>query len=255
MRYKLTIIIGLLVISSLVAYVIAPIPQWDRYHQFSDGRKLFFINNFTNVTSNLGFIVFGFYGVFAIFQNNLFDNKLDLIPYFIFFFSIIFVGLGSSYYHWKPTTETLFWDRLPMSVAFMSLFSAIICDRINRIAGIFFVMPILVVTGVGSVIYWHYTEMMAVGDLRLYGLIQFFPLFATPIILCLFRNYKYTATDSIYWILGLYICAKLFEYYDSNISSLFGGYLSGHSIKHLAASVSVILVLSMLKKSNGNRRC
>ena len=253
MRSKMTIIIGLLLISSVAAYMIAPISQWDSYHQFSDSRKLFFINNFTNVASNLGFIVFGFYGVFGIFQNNLFDKKLDLIPYFIFFFSIIFVGLGSSYYHWKPSTETLFWDRLPMSVSFMSLFAAIICDRINRIAGIFVVMPIILLTGVYSVIYWQYTEMMAVGDLRLYGLVQFFPILAIPIILFLFRNYKYTVPNSIFWILGWYVCAKLFEHYDSSISNLFGGYLSGHSIKHLAASVSVILVLRMLKKSKMNR--
>ena len=124
--HKVAIIIGLLIISATCLYFIPPIPQWDSYHQFSDNRTFFSITNFANVTSNIGFLVVGFYGLFTIFHKQLFNRKLDLIPYGVLFFSIIFVGVGSAYYHSNPTTDTLFWDRLPRSIAFMSFFSVII---------------------------------------------------------------------------------------------------------------------------------
>ena len=31
-------------------------------------------------------------------------------------------AIGSAYYHWRPTTERLVWDRLPMSMAFGAAF-------------------------------------------------------------------------------------------------------------------------------------
>ena len=253
MFLKVIIIFGLLIICSVYAYSIAPVSQWDSYHQFSDSRTLFFIENFSNVASNIGFFVFGSYGVFRIFRDNVFDSKLDLIPYFLFFLSVIFVGLGSTYYHLRPTTETLFWDRLPMSISFMSFFSAVVCDRINRTAGIFFVLPILTLVGIYSVVYWQNTEAMGAGDLRLYGLVQYFPMLAIPILLFLFPRYKYTVPGSILWVLGCYVFAKLFEYFDLNVLTLSGGYLSGHTIKHIMASIAVICVLRMLTVSRRER--
>ena len=246
---KMAVIIGLLIISAMCLYFISPIPQWDSYHHFSDNRTFFSIINFANVTSNIGFLVFGFFGLFSIFHKNIFDNKLDLIPYGLFFLSIIFVGLGSSYYHWNPTTENLFWDRLPMSISFMSFFSAIVCDRIHKTTGAFFVLPILTLAGVYSVIYWQQTEMMGVGDLRLYGLVQYFPMLAIPIILFLFPRHRYTRPRPILWALAWYVCAKLFEYFDSDILILLNDSVSGHTLKHLVASVAVFCIIRMLINS------
>jgi len=42
---------------------------------------------------------------------------------------------GSSYYHWSPRDSTLAWDRLPMTLAFMSLLAATISERISVTAG------------------------------------------------------------------------------------------------------------------------
>ena len=60
---KVTIVIGLLLISIVFLYFISPIPQWNSYHQFADSRALFFINNFGDVASNVGFFAVGFYGL------------------------------------------------------------------------------------------------------------------------------------------------------------------------------------------------
>ena len=63
---KVTIVIGLLLISIVFLYFISPIPQWNSYHQFADSRALFFINNFGDVVSNVGFFAVGFYGLVTV---------------------------------------------------------------------------------------------------------------------------------------------------------------------------------------------
>ena len=50
-------------------------------------------------------------------------------PYALFFTSLVAVGAGSTHYHLAPDNETLFWDRLPMSVAFNSLFGTVLIER------------------------------------------------------------------------------------------------------------------------------
>jgi hypothetical protein len=34
----------------------------------------------------------------------------------VLFSGILLTGFGSSYYHWNPNDDTLFWDRLPMTL-------------------------------------------------------------------------------------------------------------------------------------------
>ncbi len=50
--------------------------------------------------------------------------------FFIYFAGVSLVAFGSAYYHYAPANETLVWDRLPMSIAFMALLSAFVMDRI-----------------------------------------------------------------------------------------------------------------------------
>ena len=65
----------------------------------------------------------------------------DGLPYLVFFLGVALTGLGSGYYHLAPDNETLFWDRLPMTIAFMSLISAQIVDRISIRAGLALLLP------------------------------------------------------------------------------------------------------------------
>jgi hypothetical protein len=48
----------------------------------------------------------------------------------------VLTAVGSGYYHLAPDNESLFWDRLPMTIAFMGLVSSQIVDRINIRAGL-----------------------------------------------------------------------------------------------------------------------
>nr|MBA3507659.1 alkaline phytoceramidase [Betaproteobacteria bacterium] len=45
-------------------------------------------------------------------------------PYVVFFLGALLTGFDSAWYHWIPDTERLTWDRLPMTLTFMSFLAA-----------------------------------------------------------------------------------------------------------------------------------
>jgi hypothetical protein len=106
--------------------------------------------------------------------------------YILLLSGITAAGLGSFWYHLAPDNQTLFWDRLPMTVALMALFSVIISEYISVRWGKRLLYPLLIV-GVLSVVYWNMTEARGRGDLRLYALVQFLPLVIIPVTLLMYN--------------------------------------------------------------------
>lgn len=222
--------------------------QW--YHQFADDRTFLGIKNTWNVVSNLPFLAIGLWGLAFMASSRgrqigtWYVHPAERWPYFVFFLGLALTGVGSAYYHWTPNNDTLLWDRLPLAVAFMALFAAVIGERINLRAGIWLLGP-LVLAGAGSVIYWQWSETQGHGDLRPYFFVQFFPLIALPLIFLLFPA-KYTRTQDLIAALGLYVLAKALEALDTQIYSA-GAIVSGHTLKHLVAGGSCYMVLHMIR--------
>ena len=210
-------------------------PQPLEYHNFADQRVFFGIPNFFDVMSNLIFIVVGFMGISFTFKNNLSAS------WKVFFIGVFLVAPGSAYYHWNPNNATLVWDRLPMTIAFMGLFTALMSSYISIKLEKIMLIPLLLM-GFTSVIYWA-----AYDDLRYYVFVQAAPLAVIP---CLFFMYKNEKIQGKYLIFALvaYGLAKLTESKDALIYDAFIN--SGHTIKHLFAGVGSCLILLMLKKSN-----
>lgn len=245
---KLLILFGLSFATLVVAYFVPAIPQDPAFHDFADKRPWLGIPNFGDVVSNLGFLVVGLLGLYQILGPDraaLFDRPGDVVPYVAIFIAVTLVTVGSGYYHLAPDNAALMWDRLPITLAFMGLFAAVVADRIDRRAGMV-LLPVLLIAGVASVLYWHYTELAGQGDLRAYGISQFFPMVAIPLIVFLFQPGRYSDGKSIAWIFTAYVFAKIFELTDHQIFDLLGGLVSGHSLKHLAAAVASYLLLRMV---------
>ncbi len=246
---KIGILVGVAVLAVAITSFVSPIAQDPAYHQFADRRALFGIPNFGDTASNIGFLIVGAIGVAFVLGKRaraLFDAPGERWPYLIFFAGVAFVSVGSAYYHVNPTTETLFWDRLPMTVAFMALFSAFITDRIDARVGVVVMLPLFLALGIGSVIYWHVTEAAGHGDLRPYGLVQFYPMLAIPLICLLFPGRHTTGKHVIYMVLW-YALAKICEHFDGEIFALLGNTVSGHTLKHMISAVAVYMVLAMLR--------
>jgi hypothetical protein len=253
---KIGILIGTILLVIVAALAFSPLPQDPTYHSFADGRTAFGIPNFANVASNLGFLIFGVLGIRLVMGSggkNLFEVPKEKLPYAVFFIGVSLVAFGSAYYHVIPTNETLVWDRLPMTVAFMALFAAFIMDRIHFRIGLVVMLPLLLLVGAGSVVYWSWTEAMGAGDLRPYFLVQFLPIFAIPLICLLFRG-RYTSGKSVALMFLWYGLAKLFETFDSDIFLITGNTISGHSIKHLFAALVVYEALVMLQWAGRDNR-
>lgn len=243
---------ALIAITALFAIVAVlsqgPISQDVAYHLFADTKPFWAIPNFWNVVTNLPFLIVGFVGLYElIFPGRLGTVNGMTVAYALLFAGAFLVGLGSAYYHWEPNNQTLVWDRLPMTIAFMALFSIIIGEFVSLRGGKALLFP-LILAGIFSVVYWHIGEANGNGDLRPYVFVQFYPLFAIPIMLICFRSHCSHA-HAYWWLLLAYTAAKLLEHFDRQIFDTLG-FISGHSLKHVAAAAGIYILLRAYRKRN-----
>ena len=237
-EWVLIVVVALAVIATLF---VPSIPQDPAYHAFVDTRTLLGVPNFWNVFSNVGYVVVGLYGLTQLRQLQFAEMR---IAYLIFCVGVTLVAFGSSYYHYTPSTQSLVWDRLPMSIAFMALLALVLGERVSVAVGRRLLWP-LVAIGVATVFYWAWTEQRGVGDLRPYGLVQFLPIVLMPLLLLLFPGSQGTA-KWLWYTFAAYIVAKIAEQLDETIYTALG--LSGHSIKHFVSSLAVLFaVFAMLE--------
>lgn len=126
-KNRVFIIVSVALLACLSLLFINPIPQDIAYHNFSDKRAVLALHNVWNVLSNLPFIIVGLVGLAR--YSGLMVSA-SRAGYLVLSVGVILVGFGSSYYHLNPTNETLLWDRLPMTVAFMAFFSLLVGERL-----------------------------------------------------------------------------------------------------------------------------
>jgi hypothetical protein len=241
-KKQLLLALTALVICTL--FFVPPIPQALSYHTFADVRLICLLPNFWNVISNIPFLIIGALGIYyCVYKLN--NNQMRIVNT-LFFVGIFLTGIGSSYYHYNPNNGSLLWDRLPMTIAFMAFFSIIIAEFINKTLAHKLIIPLLLF-GMLSLLYWQYTENQNCGDLRMYVLVQFLPMILIPIILILFKNTSNVHINYLWYVIAAYAIAKLFEALDYPIFSL-GNIISGHSLKHVAASIAPCIYLIRIKK-------
>lgn len=241
---KINILLGLVFLLLVAVFFVDPIPQDPAYHQFADQRSFWGIPNAWNVLSNLPFILAGLSGLIQLRRIDL-TALSGIYPTIarIFFIGLILTGLGSGYYHLAPSNQSLVWDRLPMTIAFMGFFCFVLAMHVNEGLGRKLFWPLIAV-GASSVAYWAYSESIGAGDLRFYAIVQFLPMLLIPTLILMFPSLRYRATY-IWWVVGVYAAAKLTEHFDVAINQLLG--LSGHSLKHIIAALSGIAFLAALK--------
>jgi hypothetical protein len=191
------------------------IAQDPAYHLFADQRMLAGLPHAHDVLSNLPFCLAGLLGIFAIVKRPSLAQGFNTM-YLVFFAAMLATGLGSAYYHGERLSP-----------------------RLGRR-----LFPWLLAAGIYSVIYWHWQD-----DLRPYALVQFGTLLALPLILLIRRR----PDSGLLWLaIGFYLLAKIFEACDAQIYALTAHWVSGHSLKHLAASVTPLLILLRLSRAEKN---
>jgi len=232
-------------LAMVAAAVLLPaVPQPPDYHHFADQRHALGIDHFFDVVSNVGFLLAGTAGLVIVLGGRThFEHANERWPWIVFFVGMVLTSAGSIYYHLDPNNETLFWDRLPMSIAFMGLVSAQIVDRIDVRAGLLLLAPMLAV-GIASVMYWIATERLGAGNVLPYALLQAYAVFVL-LMMAVLKPSRYTRASDLYLIFGWYVLAKLLENFDAQVLA-YHQIVSGHTLKHVAAAAASLVVCTML---------
>jgi len=243
-------LIGLTAAVALGALFSPRTPQPLSYHYFADQRTWLGMPNLGDVASNLAFAVFGIWGLAWLVKltpeavSKRFVDGRERWFYLAVFLGMLLTAIGSAYYHLAPDNDRLVWDRLPMTIVFMSLVAAMMAERISVRAALW-LWPVLLTIGILSVLQWHWSEQAGRGDLRFYAAVQAYAVLV--LLLVLFLPPRYTRSSDLGVVVALYVLAKLLETFDKQIFAV-GHAVSGHTLKHIAAGFAGLWILRMLQK-------
>jgi hypothetical protein len=208
------------------------------YNEFADQVTSLGIPNFTNVASNLGFVVAGVWALAWFWTQRAehfgtrFRTRTELVLYASFFAAAILLGLGSAYYHWAPTDATLFWDRVAMTLAAAALTGAFLAERVDGKAGVAVALALALCLP-GTLVYWRMTENLWPYLVGLNG-----SLGVAVLVLLLFAS-PYTHGGQALVAMAWYALAMPFDkLLDGWVYSL-GGIVGGHAVKQLLAAVGM----------------
>jgi hypothetical protein len=236
--------IGLLAAFAIALFAGARLPRADdpHYIEFADARW----HNALNVWSNAAFLVAGIAGliVLARARKRLVDPAAETWLLALFFIGNIATCFGSAWFHTRPDLGIrLAWDRIPMTIAFAAFIGVMINERIRMRSGTWLMLPIAAL-GMATVFYWLRT-----GDLSTYSAYQAFAAGGTLFMLIFFAPLY--AGDRFY-VAGivLYGAAKLLELPVSDQYFFHAIGVSGHTLKHLLAAGTTVMVVTHLARRN-----
>lgn len=238
-RRALGVLLVLAGLLPLLYFGFAPIAQVAGYHDLADQRSILGIDHFWNVVSNLPFAVIGVMGLHLLQRR----REEAATAWATLFAGSFLVALGSTWYHLDPSDATLVWDRVPIGIAFMGFFSALLVEHLDGAARRLsrtLLWP-LVVFSAFAIAWWYRT-----GDLSLWVWVQAAPMLGVVLALALLPG-RYTHRRYLAYALAFYAASKLFELGDAQLMQWTGGLMSGHAIKHFAAAAGVWCFYVMLR--------
>lgn len=229
-NYSLYSIIVAFILVILFFYPSLPIKDKQSFFNFADKRFIFGVANGMDVISNLAFFIFGVMGLRNAFKSSL--SKVAFYQCLLYSTAIILTCFGSSYFHLNPNPDTLVWDRLPMTMGFSAVIGMTLSERVNEKLGLITTL-ILIPTGFFTI----FGHKFGLITLRPYIVLQFGCLAFIALMMLLSTDKR--GTNTFYWsALGFYVLAKIFEVYDHQIFFFSGYFVSGHTLKHLAAAIA-----------------
>jgi len=231
----------------VAAALLPPLAEPRAFRSLVDQRAFFGIPNFLDVASNLPFLLVGAWGLYFLARDarlpRAFSDPAERWPYAACFLSVALTAPGSTYYHLAPDDARLMWDRLPISLGFMALVSAVLAERISLKAGLRLLVP-LMLAGAGSVLYWRWSLLRGAEDILPYAAVQYGAMVAVLLAVLLFPA-RYTRGADLIVALAIYALAKVAEVLDRQIYAL-GEMVSGHTLKHVLAALAVGWLVRML---------
>jgi len=234
------VLVGTAVVAAAALVLHGPIPQDDAYHAFADARPWFGIPNGADVCSNAPFVVTGLLALAALRRARAATTpppRWAQLAFGLFALGVATTAVGSTIYHLHPTSTTLVFDRLPMSVGFATFAALVVGERLGDRVGRATLAPAAFL-GVASVLVWAFTlDGRGGDDLRLYAFVQYFAVFAVVALLVLVLEPRATRAPVVL-ACAAYVLAKVLEALDATVLHATAGLVSGHTLKHVVAALA-----------------
>jgi hypothetical protein len=240
LRHQLPLLVTVLLAAA--ALIHGPIAQPAGYHDFADQHAVFGTPHFADVVSNLGFALVALWGWVRLAPASHHSAiAAGWTGYRLFLFGLFLTALGSSWYHLAPDNARLVWDRLPIALACGGLLAGVRGDVRQKDSGL---AAWLALAAMASVAWWYFTDLSGEGDLRPYLLLQALPILLIPLWQWV---YGMSGADRVAFgsALAIYVIAKFAELNDHEIAAVLGA-ASGHTLKHLLATVAAALIVGRL---------
>jgi hypothetical protein len=225
---------------SAVAFFAPPLAQSAHHHDFADGRILWGVLYAMDVYSNVPFALAGLAGAWALLRapRRTLSNMQRAMA-ILFFAGLGLVAMGSATYHLDPHDATLALDRFCMAVAFAGLLGLVAAGHIGERAGAAVGIG-SVVAGCAAVEVWSQT-----GNVLPWAVFQFGGM---AVLWWMATLQPRLRALQVNWALVLlaYGAAKLLETNDHAIYELTSHWVSGHSLKHVVASMAAWPVISAI---------
>lgn len=243
------VLCGLALALALALWWRGPIGQWASYHAFADQREAWGIPHAADVLSNLPFAVAGLWALWA---GRAAPRIGAWLPWRGFALALVATAAGSSAYHWAPHNASLAFDRLPIAWACAALLCAFLAERRDARWARPTVLATAIALASASVALWWGSELAGRSDLRTYLFVQFLPMLLVPaaLLMRLPRQGRSILPDTAWWgLLAGYVVAKGFELADHAVLDALGGWVSGHTLKHLAAAAAAAWILRAAQRA------
>ncbi len=244
----LLLVVVLMVLAALAGPALM---QPVHYHDFADQRALGFLPHAMDVLSNLPFALWGLAGMGAlarVIRLRAVGGAAAWLAGLFFGGLLVTAGLSAAY-HWQPDNAGLVWDRVGMVLVFAGLLGLSALQGISTRAGLALAAAVLVL-GPACVQVWAVS-----GNVLPWGVLQFGGL--GLIVWFAWLSSLSPQPDGaersgralpIHWtlVITLYALAKVLEQGDHLVFDWTGHLVSGHSLKHVAASCAAWPVVAAL---------
>lgn len=224
------------------------LPQPGQYHGFADQRALWGLPFAMDVLSNIPFALAGAAGMVTLLRlpPRALGNVQRAMAW-LFFAGLVLTAGASSWYHWHPDEAGLAIDRCGMAVAFAGLLGLAAAERVSDRAGAALGLAVLVLAPIAAQVAAQSGNVLPWAALQ-FGGIALIVWFAT----------RAPRPGSLGFSCGLvilaYAVAKLLEVNDHHVYALSGQIVSGHTLKHMVASLASLPVIAALWSLDGPRQ-
>jgi hypothetical protein len=241
-----TALLGVLVCFTLLALFGPDLPaRSGGGTTLADMREWHGLPNAMDVLSNLPFFAIGLWGLIRL---HWIDRALELAEppadaldcAWLFFAGLMLTAAGSVFYHLQPDALRLAADRAGMAVAFAGLIGMAACERVSQRAGWPAAWFTLAAGLLAVAVYQETRNVMPWAVVQFGGMLLVLGM-------AWLRPVRRALGLKLGWVIFFYALAKLFELGDAAIYETTAHWVSGHSLKHLAAALAAWPAMQMLR--------